>query len=1499
MKITHFSCRIFVLSFLMLFVGNKLSAQISSTGKNFYMSFMEMETRSGAFPDTLIIYVTSEVNTSIVMDNPRVSGSNQTINITAGKVNRIVVDPTYYYPVGSEFISSNVNSKKCLRIVAKDLVNVYCLNLEINRSDGTFVMPYESMPSAPEFFAVCFPPDATITSTTYAESEFMIVGMDANVKVEITPTADTKGGVAAGTVFTVTLAKGQTYQVQSKSTDGTNSTDPAATSWATTGAKKGDLTGSRIRVIEGCGKINVFSGNRSAYVSKSNCGTAAGRDHLYTQVTPINVLGKEYVLMPYSGQSKGYCFKVVAAYDTTLVYVNGTLINTILKRGQWIYQEITTGAATCITTSKPAYVAQFMKNGACSGLTGSNGDAALFISPAVNQKMLKAVTGTATTSNMNKHWVNVLVNKTATSSVKLNGVAVPSSSFTDACTNYSYAMLAVNNPSTNKVESDSGFICVSYGVGPYESYSYSAGAIFENIDYDIKITRKTQCPGEDVKIDAIVPSSAKVKGYLWNFGDGSTGTGKSVTHKFTKLGSFYVVVKIPVTSDCGSVDTVTRSKIINIRQGPILNFPDTTTQCSTAINLKFYAPSYTNKFIFKWQDSSTTNSFTAKKQMKIWLRVKDTSTNCISIDSTYLRIANAIVAGIKYDSLDMCYKTDKFYMSDATIFKNDRWKSSSWRIFDSHLGIYVKGDSIKFKYKFDTISTNKLRYIVNSFKGCADTLDTLLVVYPYPLAKLAASSPYFCQKTPMTFYDSSKSVEGIGKSIWLYGDGATDTVPPNKVKHTFKTDGSFIVRLITVTPFGCRDTIDSTFVVRPTPVNVIDVKKINGCLKTNLWDFTDKSTISSGSYLTAWSYGKNLTATTSSIKSVKFTDTGWQLVILKNTSTYGCADIDTAKVFVAPEPKAYFNATDSFICFSGNFFSFEDASTAPKNAQLNLRADWKYQDNTTNYAKTVLKKTFPVPGKFWVRIIATTTDGCKDSFQRNVEIYPMPKSDIKPSSTVQCLTGNKFIFKQKYPFADANATHTWKSSDAGAGALDSFVHSFAAVGNYRVFHSTQSQAGCYDSTSVVVSVVASPKTIFITNKDTNCLGGKFNFTDKTVFGTAYTSKWSFGDGNTSTSKDVAGFSYTAPGKYIVKLLLATSTGCTDSTTKTLDVWPIPQANFAMNSIEQCLVGNSFVASNITSENSATGCSYTWSVKGVPMFYSKAISPQTLPDTGNYPLKLFVVSDKGCASSKTIVLRVNENPVVTIAGNNACAETPIKFISTAKLNRGTVSSYAWDFGDGGAAAIANPLHAFALDGNYNVTLKVTSDKGCTTTTPNYPVIIAPKPIADFDAEYLLSKGLQTDWKFTFKGKNTDTYNWIFQDGQTSTSDIPFLISFNGTGNFKTTLIAINSYGCSDTMNKTIFLKPELLFYLPNSFSPNIDGLNEEFKPYQSFGLSKYRMTILNRWGEILFYSEDPNVGWKGLDKLGFSVLEGAYAYAVTFRYIDGAMHAYSGTVTVLR
>ena len=1485
-------------------------AQISSTGKLFFMSFMEMETRNGGLPDTLLLFVTSDKDTRVRVDNPRLTGSSITVNITKNRVNRIAVDNSFYYPVGSEFGGADLNSKRGLRLQADDPVNVYCLNLELNRSDGTFVLPYESIPAAPEYFVQSFQPNARIGSSSYGESEFVIIAMDNSVKVEITPTALTKGGKAAGTPYTVTLGQiGTIYQVQSRSADGRNNTDPALTSWTTTNSSLGDLTGTRIRVIEGCGKINVFSGARSSHVTKGNCGSGLnGRDHLYTQVLPTVALGKNYVLMPFSRQTSGYSYKVVAAYDTTEVYINGTLAETILKKGQWIYRNQATEVAVNIRTSKPAYVSQYMKNGACNGWASSNnGDPAIFISPDVNQRLIKTTVGTATTSNMRTHFVNILVDRTAKATVKLNGVFLNASVFTDVTTtfgNFSYARVAVVNPSSNTVECETGCFVVAYGTGDYESYSYSAGALFENVEYDFTIARKGKCPSEPVKLVAKV-NKKKVKSIKWDFGDGSPEeSGDSVIHKFSKVGVYYVIMKSVVANACNKDDTIIRSKIINVLPGPIFDFPDTTIQCANTLDFTVKAP-VSVKYLYTWQDSSKKSTFNVTKDQKIWLRVVDTSTACSAVDSSYVMRANIVIAGITEDSVVQCNKENYFRLSDGSTYKNDVWKASRWETIKKLSFEYVSRDSFTFDIKYDSVSSNVLRYIVETKKGCRDTIDTLLVVHPYPKAKMVLPFSVYCQNATSVFVDASTSPTGRYTSYWSFSKGGADTNflarTDSSIRYQFSDSGTLGIRLITETDYGCRDTVDSTFVVNPIAVAKIGTRTLQKCFLQNEFELSD-NTIYGGLFDNQWFvdgkvYNKQGTF------NVSFKDTGKKVISLVTITDVGCRDTTTASVFVAPEPKAILAVTDSSQCFKSHFFKLECKSTAPKNATLNARSDWLFQDGTNAFAKIIPNKTMSAPGSYWVRLIVGTTDGCKDSVQRLLNVFNEPDADITPANATQCLDGNSFTFKSTNPWnvTGKTVTHSWNLGDGTVSNLGEITHTYAGIGTYNVKHVIRTQDGCRDSAITEAYVVSSPAVDFITNKDTACLYSQgFNLTNTTSYAGTFTNKWSFSDGTTENTTSVSNKKFVTAGAKSVKLVVTTDKGCKDSTTKPITVFSVPQAQFSTNVKTQCINNNVFTFVNSTFENGNPGSKYDWAIVGKsPIVYTgKDIPNQTLTDTGWHDVYLLVTSPNNCVSGFQDRIYVAELPQVSITGRDGCQGEPLQFGHTLILNSG-IPSFSWEFGDGRTGSVGSPLHTYASAGSYTVKLRVTSDKGCVGTAMDLPVKIFTKPNASFTSEYLLSKGMETDWKFTFTGNGADQINWKFEDGQNDFGLAPVLKTFNTTGDFKVRLYASTANGCRDSAISTIFLKPELLMWLPNVFTPNVDGLNDDFGPSSTFGLERYSFKIYDRWGSKVFDTDNPANRWSGLDPEGKPIMEGIYGYELLFRYVDNKLYVYKGTVMVLR
>ena len=1495
-----------VLILVVMGLSSKSHGQISSTGKEFHMSFLEMETRNGGLPDTLLIFVTSETDTRVRVDNPRLTGSTVTVNIQKNKVNRIAVDNSYYYPRGSEFNGADQNSKKGLRLLADAPVNVYCLNLELNRSDGTFVLPYESIPAAPEFFITSFPPNAR-NGSSYTESEFVVVGMDNGVKVEITPAFRTKGGKSAGTPFTVTLGKGQVYQVQSDSRDGTRNTNPALYSWTGGGAKSGDLTGTRVRVIDGCGKINVFAGNRSSYVPRGNCAWGInGKDHLYTQVLPVNALGKDYVLMPYANQNNGFVYRVVAAYDSTYVKINGSNYTMIPKKGDWISLEQTSNNPVCVNTSKPAYTVQYMKNGVCNGWSGSNeGDAAIFISPDVNQRLLRTIVGTATTSNMRRHWVNILVDKNATHAVKLNGSFINKNNFkTVTCGDYAYAQISVVNPSSNIIECDSGCIVVAYGTGPYESYSYSAGALFENVEYDFKMARKGKCPSEPVTLTAEY-TNKNVTGIRWNFGDGTAEeSGDTVVHQFEKVGTYYVIMKSVVLNNCNKIDTVYRSKIINVLPGPIFDFPDTTIQCANNLNVTMEGP-LSNKYLYTWQDSSKKSTYNVTSDQKVWLRVLDTATACAAVDSSYVMRANIVVAGIAGDSVIQCNKENYFRLSDGSTYNNDVWKSSRWETVKALTFEYVSSDSFTFDIKYDSASENVLRYIVETQKGCRDTLDTLLVVHPYPVAKMQLPFSVYCQDAPSIFVDASESPTGRYISYWSFSDGGADTNftarADSSISYVFNDSGTLGIRLITETDYGCRDTVDSTFVINPIAEAQIGTRTIEKCFLNNEFELSD-NTLYLGAFDNQWLVdGK--TYDNSGSFNVTFSDTGTHKFSLITITDVGCRDTIEATLFVAPEPKAVLVVTDSSQCYDNHFFKLECQSTAPKNATLTARSYWLFEDGTNAYAKIIPNKTLPAAGTYWVRLIAETTDGCKDSVERNIEVFHEPDASITPDYATQCLDGNSFRFVSAKPWSISGkkVTHFWDLGDGKDTNLDSIDHSYSGIGSYLVKHVITTEDGCKDSVTTEAYVVSSPAVDFVSNKDTACFYSQgFNLINNTNYNGTFTNNWVFSDGTKDANTDVINKKFLAPGLKLIKLVVTTDKGCKDSLTKTVEVFTVPQAQFSINQKTQCIANNVFTFVNSTLENGNPGSNYDWAIVGKSpvVFNGKDLPNQTLTDTGWHDVYMLVTSPNNCVSGFQDRIYVAETPQVSITGRDGCQGEPLQFGRSLILNSGT-PSYNWEFGDGRTSSVGSPQHTYTTAGSFVVKLTVTSDKGCVGKAMDFPLQIFTKPSASFTSEYLLSRGMETDWKFNYTGSGADQLNWKFEDGQSDNGLAPVFKTFSTTGDFKVGLFASTANGCRDSAFGNIFLKPELLMWLPNVFTPNIDGLNDDFGPSSTFGLERYSFKIYDRWGSKVFDTDNPENRWTGLDPEGKPIMEGVYGYELLFRYVDNKLYVYKGTVIVTR
>ncbi|MDP1747275.1 MAG: gliding motility-associated C-terminal domain-containing protein, partial [Bacteroidota bacterium] len=143
------------------------------------------------------------------------------------------------------------------------------------------------------------------------------------------------------------------------------------------------------------------------------------------------------------------------------------------------------------------------------------------------------------------------------------------------------------------------------------------------------------------------------------------------------------------------------------------------------------------------------------------------------------------------------------------------------------------------------------------------------------------------------------------------------------------------------------------------------------------------------------------------------------------------------------------------------------------------------------------------------------------------------------------------------------------------------------------------------------------------------------------------------------------------------------------------------------------------------------------------------------------------------------------------------------------------------------------------------------------------------------------------------------NWNFGDSTTSSLSNPGSHTYQNTGTYTITLITSTIYNCIDTAYETIIIEPEFEFYIPNAFTPNGDEKNDSFSPKGVF-IKEYEMMIFDRWGNLIFFSDDINKGWDGKINRGTEIaLQDVYVYSIRVIDFKKEEYLYKGIVTLLR
>ena len=452
----------------------------------------------------------------------------------------------------------------------------------------------------------------------------------------------------------------------------------------------------------------------------------------------------------------------------------------------------------------------------------------------------------------------------------------------------------------------------------------------------------------------------------------------------------------------------------------------------------------------------------------------------------------------------------------------------------------------------------------------------------------------------------------------------------------------------------------------------------------------------------------------------------------------------------------------------------------------------------------------------------------------------------------------------------------------------------------------QNSQGCTDTATATVAIIPAPIADFA--PDGVCLHQTIIFADQSTFpgGIITTWTWDFGDGSPVAVIQNPSHLYTNVGTYPVKLIITSNTGCADTVIKNIVVHPLPHALFTS--------GNGCKGSIIpftdqsTIANPDALSAWTWDFGDLSSLNNNQNTFHQYSNIGSFSASLLVISNFGCRDSITKTVTINPPYVLTFSApdTTGCSPLCVNFHSQINMPAGSHASYMWDFGDGSPLGqTANPNHCYkdtstTVVEKFTVTLTVSPDTGCISVlTKNNYIVVNPSPVAKFSADPNPASILNPTISFTNLSAGATAWNWNLGDLTTTNLNTPLPHTYADTGSYLVTLIDSNSFSCFDTARLMIFIEPDFSFYIPSAFSPNGNGINDNFQGY-GYGIIDYEMFIFDRWGNEIYHTTDYTQPWNGKVNQGIEAeLMDVYIYTFKIKDVKGKKHDYKGTITLVK
>ncbi|MGB3947814.1 MAG: PKD domain-containing protein [Bacteroidia bacterium] len=725
---------------------------------------------------------------------------------------------------------------------------------------------------------------------------------------------------------------------------------------------------------------------------------------------------------------------------------------------------------------------------------------------------------------------------------------------------------------------------------------------------------------------------------------------------------------------------------------------------------------------------------------------------------------------------------------------------------------------------------------------------------------------------------------------------------------TTQTASNLSAGIYTVTVIdadSCWDTL--SFVITRNPDPIAKFSGENVC-QGSVTHFVDSSSTSSGSInFWSWNFGDATPLDSAQNPANTYSSTGTYNVTLIVKNNFTCADTITKTVTVYHNPISHFNALD--VCLNDSTH-FIDSSSIHNSANISSHL-WVFNDGSPTNNEQNPTHLYSNAGSYSVTLLVTTNQGCANASNKTINVFDPPVANFTVEN--ECLIDSVNFFNTSVnPTMGTIATWSW---DFGDGSPLNTVevnprHLYSSAGNYLITLITRSSnLACADTTTDSVTIFPMPVATYTANDV--CLQQSILFNDISTVtnGNTITNwNWSFGDSSPTETIQNPTHLYDNFGQHMIELIVTTNNSCKDTIIDSLVVHPLPVSDFNFTNV--CLGDTNVFTSQSTLTNNISNdviTQWLWSL-GDNNTGIGSNTQHAYATNGSYPVQLKVTSTFGCLDSITKTVFVNPNPQVAFSSSDTvgCEPLCVTFNNLSSIATGTNTNNLWTISNGTSFSNQNsPNYCFNSDSvfaltQYSVNLSVTSDSGCVSSlSKNNHITVYPLPVTEFFASPQSTTITDPVINFTNTSIGGNFWAWQFGDGDTSSLFSPPPHTYSLTGTYMVSLETGTLYGCTNTINHQVIIDPDFMFYIPSAFTPNDDGVNDTFIGTGTF-VTSIEMLIFDRWGTLVYRTDDLNKPWDGTINNGSEVAKkDVYVYSIKVLDFKNNTHKYKGTITLIR